>query len=375
MIAGEDRPPPATARRHPLETGARRGPRIVFALGLVALALWIARDYAVALVWAVLIAVSVWPLYERYVDAGGVPGRRTGPALLFTLLTGLALLVPLTIVMVEVGREARTVAEWLTRAQESGLPVPEWLVRVPFLGRMADEWWRSHLVAPEQAGEFLKGFDVNTLAAWSQAFGGRLLHGLVLFLFTFMALFLLFRDGDRFAARGLDFVDRALGDPGERLATKLAGAVRGTVLGTVVVAFGEGLIIGGAYVFLGVPHAVLFGALTIVVAMFPMGAWLAFGAASLVLAFEGGSVLAAVGLFGFGAAVMLVGDNFVQPYLIGNAVRLPFLWVLIGIAGGVQTLGIVGLFVGPVVMAALVTIWREWVGPPDGAPEARGRPA
>jgi predicted PurR-regulated permease PerM len=54
----------------------------------------------------------------------------------------------------------------------------------------------------------------------------------------------------------------------------------------------------------------------------------------------------------------------VQPYLIGNAARLPFLWVLIGIAGGVQTLGIVGLFVGPVVMAALVTVWREWIGPP-----------
>jgi predicted PurR-regulated permease PerM len=55
----------------------------------------------------------------------------------------------------------------------------------------------------------------------------------------------------------------------------------------------------------------------------------------------------------------------VQPYLIGNAVRLPFLWVLIGIAGGVQTLGIVGLFIGPVLMAAVVTLWREWVGPAD----------
>ena len=363
MTSADELPPPAAARAHPLESGPRRGPRIVFALALVALALWIARDYVVALVWAVLIAVSVWPLYRRYVDAPHAPGRARA-ALLFTILAGLCFLVPMTMVMVEVGREARTIGEWLRRAQESGIPVPDWLARVPLLGRMADEWWRSHLAGPEQAGEFLRGFDLNTLAAWSEAFGGRLLHGLVLLLFTFMAVYLLFRDGDRLAARGLDFVDRALGDPGERLATKLAGAVRGTVLGTVVVAFGEGLIIGAAYVVLGVPHAVLFGALTIVVAMFPMGAWLAFGVASLVLAFEGGSILAAVGLFAFGAAVMLVGDNVVQPYLIGNAVRLPFLWVLIGIAGGVQTLGIVGLFVGPVVMAALVTVWREWIGPP-----------
>jgi predicted PurR-regulated permease PerM len=366
MIATDDHPPPGPAeRRHPLESGARRGPRIVFAVALVALALWVVRDYVVALVWAVLIAVSVWPLYRRYVDARGARERRGPAAALFTVVTGLAVLVPLTILMVEIGREAHTITEWLKSAQESGVPVPEWLVRVPLLGRMAEEWWRSNLAAPQQAGELLKGFDLNTLASWSQAFGGRLLHGLVLLLFTFMALFLLFRDGDRFAARGLDFIDRALGDPGERLATKLAGAVRGTVLGTVVVAFGEGIIIGAAYVFLGVPHAVLFGALTIVVAMFPMGAWLAFGAAALVLAFSGGSVLAAVVLFGFGAVVMLIGDNFVQPYLIGNAVRLPFLWVLIGIAGGVQTLGIVGLFIGPVLMAALVTLWREWVGPPD----------
>lgn len=369
MMASDHRPAPEPGRTHPLETGPRRGPRIVFALVLVALALWVLRDYVVALVWAVLIAVAVWPLYRWYLDARGGPVRRGPAALLFTVVTALAVLVPLTIVMVEIAGEARTLGEWLGRAQESGVPVPEWLVRVPLVGHMGQEWWRSHLEAPQQAGEFLKGFDLNTVATWSQAFGGRLLHGLTLLLLALMALYLLFRDGDRFAAQGLDFVDRALGDPGERLATKLVGAVRGTVLGTVVVAFAEGIIIGGAYVFLGVPHAVLFGALTIVVAMFPMGAWLAFGAASVVLVLSGGSVLAAVALFGFGAAVMLVGDNFVQPYLIGNAVRLPFLWVLIGIAGGVQTMGIVGLFLGPVLMAALVTVWREWIGPPDrGAP-------
>jgi predicted PurR-regulated permease PerM len=77
------------------------------------------------------------------------------------------------------------------------------------------------------------------------------LHGIVLTVLTFMALFLLFREGDRIAERALDFVDRMLGDPGERLAAKLGAAVRGTVLGTVVVAFGEGLIIGAAYVVLG----------------------------------------------------------------------------------------------------------------------------
>src|SRR5215211_3551219 len=95
----------------------------------------------------------------------------------------------------------------------------------------------------------------------------------------------------------------------------------------------------------------------------PLGAWLAFSVASLVLLVQGGSVLAAVGLFGFGATVMLVGDNFVQPGLIGGAARLPFLWALIGIFGGLQTFGLIGLFLGPMVMAGILTICREWIDP------------
>jgi predicted PurR-regulated permease PerM len=140
-------------------------------------------------------------------------------------------------------------------------------------------------------------------------------------------------------------------------------AVRGTVSGTVLVALGEGALIGMGYIVAGVPQAVLFGVLTAVVAMLPFGAWLAFSVASLVLLLQGGSFLAAAGVFGFGAAVMLVGDNFVQPGLIGGAARLPFLWALIGIFGGLQTFGLIGLFLGPVVMAGILTICREWIDP------------
>src|SRR3954471_6767898 len=100
----------------------------------------------------------------------------------------------------------------------------------------------------------------------------------------------------------------------------------------------------------------------------PLGAWCAFTAAALVLLLEGGSGLAAALVFGWGALVMVIGDNFVQLGLIGGAARLPFLWALIGIVGGLETFGLVGLFLGPVIMAALLTIWREWVQAPT--PEA-----
>jgi predicted PurR-regulated permease PerM len=75
--------------------------------------------------------------------------------------------------------------------------------------------------------------------------------------------------------------------------------------------------------------------------------------------------LVAAGLAGFCAAVLLIGDNFIQPALIGGSTRLPFLLVLIGILGGLKSFGLVGLFLGPVIMAALLTVWREWVGMGD----------
>src|SRR3954454_23371961 len=156
---------------------------------------------------------------------------------------------------------------------------------------------------------------------------------------------------------------RASGSP-----TAWVVAVRGVVNGTVVVAVGEGVIIGIGYLVAGVPHAVLFAILTAAFAMLPLGAWFAFGAAALVMLLEGGSGLAAALVFGWGAVVMVIGDNFVQPGLIGGAARLPFLWALIGIVGGLETFGLVGLFLGPGIMAALLTIWREWV--PAPTPEA-----
>ena len=88
----------------------------------------------------------------------------------------------------------------------------------------------------------------------------------------------------------------------------------------------------------------LFGVLTAAFAMLPFGAWLAFSVAALLLFVQGSGAVSAVGLFGFGAAVMLVGDNFVLPKLVGGAARLPFLWALIGSFGGFQTFGLLGLF-------------------------------
>jgi predicted PurR-regulated permease PerM len=358
-------PDAASLPSSPLSPASRRTTRLVFATVLAAIGLWVARDFLVPLGWAVILTVALWPLYRRFVER--VCPRRGSilPPLVFTLVTGLVLIVPLGFAAVELGREGQAVAQWLGRAQDTGIPEPDWLARVPVLGNRAAQWWREHLAQPQPAGGLLGNLDPPALANWTKALGAELLHRGFLFFVTMLALFFLFRDGEWLGRRLLDHADRVLGDPGERLAQRLLLAARGTFNGTVLVAISEGALIGIGYLVTGVPHAVLFAAITAAFAMLPFGAWFAFTAAALLLLSQGGAILVATLLFGWGAAVMMIGDNFIQPGLIGGSVRLPFLWALIGIFGGIHTFGFLGLFLGPVIMAGLMTIWRDWIDRPQ----------
>jgi predicted PurR-regulated permease PerM len=253
----------------------------------------------------------------------------------------------------------------LNHLRESGIPVPVWLAQLPVAGEYLDLWWRSNLSNPEVLVQWLRTVNVENITAWTSTLGGALLHRLLLFLITLIALFLVLRDGTWLADSALATADRLLGTPGARLMTKIADATRATVNGTVAAAIVKGAVIGVAYALTGVPHPLLFAVLTMALAMVPLGAWVALAIAALIVALHGDTLLAAAGLFGFGAAMLLVGDNLIQPALIGGTARLPFLLVLIGILGGIQSFGLVGLFLGPVIMAALLTVWREWIGVGD----------
>ena len=349
----------------PIDSRVRAATITALVILLVVLALWVASDFLSAMVWAVVIAITSWPIYTRFaarIARGRAPALA---ALLFTLLTGLALLVPVILTVHQLTQGSEGFARWVTQLRAEGLPVPGWVAQLPIAGEYLDRWWQTNLSNPRAVVEWLRGVNLESLTAWTSAIGGELLHRLFLFLIMLIALFLMFRDGAWLADRVLDTVDRLLGDPGERLASKIADAIRGTVNGTVAVALAEAAIIGIGFVLAGVPHPLLFAVLTMAFAMLPFGAWTAFTAAALVLLFHGGSLLAAAGVVGFGATVMLIGDNFIQPALVGGTTRLPFLLALIGIFGGLRTFGLIGLFLGPVIMAAVLTVWREWVGIED----------
>jgi predicted PurR-regulated permease PerM len=346
----------------PIDSRARAVTRAAVAILLVLLALWVASDFLSALTWAAILAITTWPIYARFkmlIAGGRAPALA---ALLFTLLTGLVLLVPVILTVHQIAQGSDAFARWVSQLRADGLPVPGWIAQLPIAGEYLDRWWQANLSNPKAMVKWLRGINMESITAWTSALGGALLHRLFLFLVTLIALFLVLRDGRWLAGRVLATTDLLLGDPGERLASKVADAIRGTVNGTVAVAVADGTIIGVAYVLTGVPHPLLFAVLTMAFAMVPFGAWAAFTAATLILLLHGGSFLVAAGLFGFCAAVMLIGDNVIQPALIGGTTRLPFLLVLIGILGGLQSFGLVGLFLGPVIMAALLTVWREWIG-------------
>jgi predicted PurR-regulated permease PerM len=183
-----------------------------------------------------------------------------------------------------------------------------------------------------------------------------------LFLVTLIALVSLLTHGKRIRLEAAAAASQTFGRFGTEFLERMIVAVRGTVTGTVLVSFGEGAMIGAGYVMASVPQPLLFTTFTMLLALVPFGAWLVFGVASLIL-IGSAKVFAGVLLFAFGVTVMTVGDNVVQPAVIGSAVQLPFLLALIGAFGGLAEMGLVGLFIGPVIMAALLLVWREWIRP------------
>jgi len=195
----------------------------------------------------------------------------------------------------------------------------------------------------------------------------------VLFAFTLLTLFFLFRDGATLSHQLLTLSRRALGPRGERIGQQMIAAVHGTVNGLVLVGLGEGVLLGVVYALVGLPYPVPIAALTGILAVIPFGAPVVFGAAALYLVATAKIAAAAI-VLGCGFLMTFVADHFVRPALIGGATRLPFLLVLLGILGGLDTLGLLGLFVGPAIMAAFVSLWREWTGPPPEETAARRLP-
>ncbi len=331
----------------------------VMALGLLLLGVYTLWDFLSALVWAGIFAIALWPLYCA-VQKRVRPGRHNILLpLVFTIGVGLIFIIPLGLVSLQLAHEARDVVGWLHNLQENGLRQPQILKNLPFGQAQVDTWWQENLADSGSARDFVERLTKDHAMNYSRAVGALVARRLTLFVFTLLTLFFLFRDGSHLMEQLRTVSVRTFGASGERVGRQIIASVHGTVDGLVLVGLGEGLLLGIFYAIAGVPNATIFGALTAIAAMIPFGAPLIFGVCSMILLVKGATAWA-IALFCIGMAVVLTADHFVRPLLIGGATKLPFIWVLLGILGGVGAWGLIGLFVGPAIMAALILLWREW---------------
>ena len=352
----------------------QRNARLVLSAVLIGLGAWTIHDFLPALAWAAVLSIAFWPLYEKAVRRFP-PGKHNVlmPGL-FTLGVGLLFGLPLVVVLFEAVREFHSVLDLYRQATTSGIPVPEFVSHLPFGADAVSHWWQDNLAGGLQTHGIAERVNKAQAAEIGRTVGGQVVHRTVLFFFALMTLFFLFKEGRDVVRQCLEASNKAFGAKGERVARQMVASIHGTVDGLVLVGLGEGFIMGIAYVFAGVPHPILFGALTAVAAMVPFAVTLVFLVVGAVLVATG-SVVPAILIVAGGSVLAFLADHLVRPVLIGGTTRLPFLWVLFGILGGVETWGLVGLFVGPALMAAIVLLWREYAEGRQPQGRAEGRTA
>lgn len=332
-------------------TRAQRLAGVAAGLGLLAVAIWMLTTFLPALAWATVLAIATWPLFVAARRRGG----RTWAAAGVTALLAIVVIAPLVVAVIEAAQEIRGIIRWYIEAGKEGFAVPEWIASLPIIGPWLADWLSAQL-ADEHSP--LSGTDVRSLTEWGRIIGSQAVQRIITLLLALLIVFFMFRESDALLRQFNAVGNRLLGPPAQHLGNVAAAAVRGTVDGLLLIGIAEAVLLGIAYALAGVPHPALLGVLTGLLSAIPFASPLVFIGAAAWLLVQSGTI-AAVSVLAFGSFVVFVADHFVRPVLIGGAIRLPFVWVLLGILGGVENFGLLGLFLGPTLLAVLITLWRE----------------
>ncbi|MEW9808217.1 AI-2E family transporter [Mesorhizobium marinum] len=328
---------------------------------VIAAGVYFFHGFIVPVLAALVIAFASWPLYRRLLDAVG--GSRTVAASIALLFILAFLIVPIMLASSYAITEVREWVGWALETNRDGAPTPLWIADLPIVGEWLDLQWTTHLAHPGGIGEVIQlfsGANIGSIYRGVVAAGGSAFGLLLTLLFMLIALFFTYRDGETFAAQLDRLGERILPMRWERISRVVPATISSTVTGMTLIAIGEGVVLGIAYWIAGVPSPVTLGALTGLMALIPGGAPLSFTLVSIYLV-ASGSPVAGVALFLWGSIELFIVDKTLRPRLVGGPIKLPFLPTFFGLIGGVKTMGLLGLFIGPVLMAILVSIWREWL--------------
>ncbi len=328
---------------------------------------WILRPFLLATLWATTIVVATWPLMLR---AQARLGGRRGPAVaVMTVGLLLVLVAPLSLAIVTIVENADRIIGW-SRALAAFTvpPPPDWVERLPVAGsRLAAQWQQIAAAPREELAARLSPY-AGTLVGWFVAHVGSLGMMLVQFLLTVVIAAILFARGETAADGVLRFARRLIGAHGETVVRLAGQAIRAVALGVVVTAMVQSALGGIGLAVAGVPFAVILTAVMFLLAVAQVGAVPVLLLAVIWLYWKGASMWGTVLL----VWTIVVGslDNFLRPILIKKGADLPLLLIFTGVIGGLIAFGIIGLFIGPVLLAVTYTLLAAWVAAtgPGAAP-------
>jgi predicted PurR-regulated permease PerM len=338
--------------------------RIVIAVlglcGLILAAFWIVRPFLTATVWATLIAVATWPLLLR---VQRILWKKRGLAVAtMTLALLLVALLPFLAAVLTLVRYGGAVGDFATQLPGYTIPPPpSFLEKVPLVGTHVQGLWRE--AAAEGTPGLLKKVSpyIGIVAKWFASQVGNFGVLLAQFLLTLVIVAVLYASGEDAVDRVRAVLRRLLGQRGEDLLPLIGGAIRGVAMGVVGTAISQALFSGLGLLIAGVPVAGALTAAMVILCIAQVGPGLVLIPA-VIWAYS--SLGAGWGTFLLvWSAVAMILDNFIRPVLIKAGVEIPILIVFAGVLGGLMSLGLIGIFVGPVVLAvvrALMNAWLDW---------------
>jgi len=337
---------------------ARRIVGFAFLVSIFGLTLWVLSPFLAALAWAGILAYVTWPLHQWVCRR--MPGRDSLAALLMTLGVTAMLLLPLIWVMFAVAGDVVAASTTLRQFALHGLPP------LPAEGRgwpggvwLAEQYQRVQ-ADPAWVHAQLAALDLTNTGALKSLAGG-VGRNVAKFGLAVFALFFLYRHGVSVLAQFRGVATRWLGEAARGYIQTVGVTVRAVVFGIVLTALAQGALAGLGYWVAGIDAPALWGAITALISLIPFVGPVVWIGLSLAL-LANGETGAALGLFLWGALVVSWVDNLIRPIVISGPTRIPFLLVFLGVLGGVHAFGLIGLFLGPALLAVSVGIWREWLG-------------
>ncbi len=326
---------------------------------LIALTIWILRPFLGAIIWASMIVVATWPVMRRL--QGWFWGRRKLAVAAMTGAMLLVLVLPLSLAIGTIVSNASQIIDWAARLRSFTMPAPpEWLGTLPIVGTEAVEAWQK--VAASRLA------DVASMAApyaatailWTAGTMQGVGWLLVQFLLTLAIAAVMYAKGEHAADGLLRFGRHLAGDAGDRVVRLAAQAIRGVALGVVVTAAVQAALAGIGLAVAGVPFAALLAAVAFVLCIAQLGPVLVLAPAVGWLYWQGAAGTA-TGLL-LWTLVVVTLDNVLRPFLMTKGAHLPMLLMFAGVIGGLIAFGLIGIFVGPVVLAISYTLLGAWIG-------------